>query len=89
MKSKTLLAALAILNVAIFATEAQVTVMTVTTNGLTEPYNVVVDVEVNGALGAAFDDNSIVSRVLQFGTEVGAGVRVAVDAGEGGLCRDV
>ncbi len=47
MKRKTVLAALAILNLALLAAEAQVTVTTVTTNGLTEPYNVVLDADSN------------------------------------------
>ena len=47
MKSKTLLAALAILNLALVAAEGQATVTTVVTNGLSEPYNVVEDANFN------------------------------------------
>jgi len=47
MKSKTLFSALAILNLALVAAEAQVTVTTVTTDGLSEPYNVVEDADFN------------------------------------------
>src|SRR5262249_13538448 len=47
MKTKTLWATLVISSLALAAVQAQVTVTTVITNGLAEPYNVVVDADNN------------------------------------------
>jgi len=47
MKTKTLLIALAIINLTLVGVQAQVTVSSVTTNGLSEPYNIVVDANNN------------------------------------------
>src|SRR5438876_2967461 len=47
MKTKSLLTALALMNFLLPGALAQVTVTTVTTNGLSEPYNVAVDADDN------------------------------------------